>query len=277
VDEQFQARDSVLSALNTAEDWDLRAQTVRDSIRSWTGPFPKRTLLNARITGRLERKDYIEEDAKIEREENLWASNSGDIYSERGSRQPHDWVLDYLSKHHYREAVIKDRQDLEKHREYVARSIGELLNMDFSNIMVSGNFTGVSSWGELDVRKFVLKAEPGVVLPGVLFVPGQISKQDVILFIGRGDGKTGILEERDILTELLGKGYRVCAVDLRGTGETAPDMMGELWDFLAGKPLFGQRVMDILAVIKWLKESEIKANKISFVKTVQLLTVIKDG
>jgi hypothetical protein len=39
-------------------------------------------------------------------------------------------------------------------------------------------------------------------------------------------------------------------------------MAGMFWDFLAGKPIFGQRVRDVLSTIKWLKESEIKAQNI---------------
>jgi hypothetical protein len=30
-------------------------------------------------------------------------------------------------------------------------------------------------------------------------------------------------------------------------------MSDKFWDFLAGKPLFGQRITDILSIIKWLK------------------------
>ncbi|MDD4145416.1 MAG: hypothetical protein PHN68_12360, partial [Prolixibacteraceae bacterium] len=32
-----------------------------------------------------------------------------------------------------------------------------------------------------------------------------------------------------------------------------PDMSEKFWDFLAGEPLFGQRVMDIHAIIEWIK------------------------
>ncbi len=59
VDRQFLKRDSLLSTLKSVEDWDLRSQTIRDSMISWTGPFPERTALNVRITGRLDRKDYF--------------------------------------------------------------------------------------------------------------------------------------------------------------------------------------------------------------------------
>ncbi len=65
-----------------------------------------------------------------------------------------------------------------------------------------------------------------------------------------------------LVTEVLSKGYRICAVDIRGIGETFTDMGNKYWDFLAGKPIFGQRVHDVLDTIKWLKGSEIKAHDI---------------
>src|SRR5665648_626951 len=46
VDSQFAVRDSLLSTLKTAGDWNSRAQTITDSMISWTGPFPERTPLN---------------------------------------------------------------------------------------------------------------------------------------------------------------------------------------------------------------------------------------
>ena len=54
-DRQFTLRDSLLNSLRSAEEWDMRAQTIRDSMISWTGPLPERTPLNARTTGKLQR------------------------------------------------------------------------------------------------------------------------------------------------------------------------------------------------------------------------------
>jgi len=85
--------------------------------------------------------------------------------------------------------------------------------------------------------------------------------QDIILYINQ-NGKSDLLNDMDIVKEMLKNGNLVCAVDLRGTGETSPDMANKFWDFLAGKPIFGQRVYDILATVKWLKESKIKAQNI---------------
>src|SRR5690606_10478137 len=67
-----------------------------------------------------------------------------------------------------------------------------------------------------------------------------------------------------LVNGLLGKGYLICAVDLRGIGETSPDMADRFWDFLAGKPIFGQRVKDIMWITEWLKSSSVKAKSIKY-------------
>jgi hypothetical protein len=129
---------------------------------------------------------------------------------------------------------------------------------------VKGDLEKLRVINDITVRPFVLKPEEGIVLPGILFEPQAKSpKQDVILYINQ-NGKSGILSEMDIVEDMLEKGYLVCAVDLRGTGETSPDMANKFWDFLIGKPIFGQRVYDILATVKWLKESEVRAENIKF-------------
>ena len=74
VDRQFQVRDSLLSTLKSAKDWDLRSQAIRDSMISWTGPFPERTLLNARIAGRIDRGDYVIEKIIFESRPNFLVS-----------------------------------------------------------------------------------------------------------------------------------------------------------------------------------------------------------
>jgi len=58
VDAQFARRAKLLSTLHTAADWDRRAQRVRRSIAAWTGPFPPRSPLRARVTGEIERPDF---------------------------------------------------------------------------------------------------------------------------------------------------------------------------------------------------------------------------
>jgi hypothetical protein len=51
-------------------------------------------------------------------------------------------------------------------------------------------------------------------------------------------------------------------VDLRGQGETGPSEQGKFWDFLAGKPIFWQRVRDILSILRWLSQPHVNAKGI---------------
>ena len=94
VDQQFAVRDSLLSTLKSARDWDNRSQTIRDSMISWTGPFPERTPLNARITGRLEREDYTIEKVLFESRPNFLVSAT--LYLPKGPAFPRPAVLNVI-------------------------------------------------------------------------------------------------------------------------------------------------------------------------------------
>jgi hypothetical protein len=92
VDRQFAARDSLLSTFKTAKDWAHWAQTVRDSMASWTGPFPKRTSLHARITGKIEHKDYVIKKIIFDSRPNF--PISADLYLPKNVVFPRPAILD---------------------------------------------------------------------------------------------------------------------------------------------------------------------------------------
>ena len=209
-------------------------------------------------------KNFSEENSAIETSEDLWATSLGSVYNETGNRHPHQWVLDYLSVHQSNQGSVQGEQALTRHKKEIASSIERLLNTNFSNISAVGEFKETRSAGDITIRTFVLEPEAGIELPGVLLESElAMRNQDVILYIHQ-NGKSAIFQDMELVKQLLKEGYRICAVDLRGTGETFPDMKDKLWDFLAGKPIFGQRVGDILSITKWLKESEIEAKNIKF-------------
>ncbi|MCK5469284.1 MAG: acetylxylan esterase [Cyclobacteriaceae bacterium] len=207
-------------------------------------------------------EDFLEENASIEKDKELWATKTGSVYDETESRHPHEWVLDYLSEHRPKLESINTQKALKIHKVEIANSIEKVLNTNFNNIAVIGEFGEARVAGDISIRTFVLEPEAGIMLPGIL-LKSKVNnpQQDVILYIDQS-GKSGILKDMDVVEQLLKEGYRICAVDLRGIGETSPDLKDKFWDFLAGKPIFGQRVQDILATTKWLQESEIKAKNI---------------
>jgi cephalosporin-C deacetylase-like acetyl esterase len=222
--------------------------------------------------------DFWEGDDPIEKDEDLWATANGNVYKEPDSRLPQELVLDYLGANRPGWGPVTTKADLEFHKTGMAGSIKSVLHTELDRIEVKGSLSEPRIKGDIMIRPFVLEPEPGIILPGIMVesegkaagkATGRVSDKatmkatdkGVVLYIGE-NGKAGLLSGREAMTELLNEGYSICAVDLRGTGETAPDLSGKFWDFLAGRPIFGQRVRDVLAVTDWLKGPEVRATDI---------------
>jgi len=223
----------------------------------------------------IAREDFYEGDLPIEEKELLWASGTGSVYDEPGARLPQELVLDYLEEHRADWKPVTGSRTLAAHRSAMARSIGQALHTGLDEISVRGRLEEPRISGDLEVRPFVLEPEPGIVLPGVLIHPanGGIPGRTVLYLNVRSTiedaaygeewiihktgvrGKAAILDHKEAAGKLLEAGYGICAVDLRGTGETGPVNEEAHWDFHTGYPMFGQRLRDVLATLKWLRES----------------------
>lgn len=121
----------------------------------------------------------------------------------------------------------------------------------------------------LDVEALDIPSAPKVWLPAWLFVPknGDLAKPVVIAL--HAPGRNVGWREGEIYQTLAGKGYPVCAADLRGIGDLSPEMgrgaaryarsHGDEENYswaalMLGKPLLGQRVTDILAIANAIRE-----------------------
>ena len=108
------------------------------------------------------------------------------------------------------------------------------------------------------VHKLVFTTEPGIEVPALLFTPEKADASAPLTVVIGYDKKEAIGPEGPV-EGLLKKGRRALVADLRGMGETAPEArragpLGALVNeaFLSlhlGRPLLGQRVGDLLAVI----------------------------
>ena len=206
--------------------------------------------------------DFLERDIEIEKDEDLWATVNGSTYDVTGSRQSQDLVHDYISENKAAWTIPQTSAALNKHKSIMPKLIGEILRISPQNDVPEASFIGTHDAGNFRIRKFILQTEKGIILPGILLEPDIIPAGSATILYLSQSGKKDLLNDNEIVKELLASGKTICAIDLRGYGETAPDMAGMHWDFLSGRPIFGQRVHDILATINWLKNSEIKAGDI---------------
>ncbi len=125
-------------------------------------------------------------------------------------------------------------------------------------------------------ESFVLYPEPGMPVPGVLVRPLERSGPLPTAVLADPAGKEAALATR-AAHALLGAGWQLLALDLRGTGETAPphdaiagapDHNSAEWSVWMGRPLLGQWCWDILSAVDHVAaRADVDAHQIALVGT----------
>lgn len=217
--------------------------------------------------------DYSEADFPVEQEEHLWCTPNGNLYRQPNRTQPHDLVVECLNRHRPRWPKVRTQSDLIKHCRRIRASVTDVLRINADCPLPQAEQKTPRFVAGLKLTPVILKPEEGIVLPG-LWIESKAgsrkqAKGPVLLYLS-DKGKDALVNEEDMVRNLLKKGFgsrgagslRIFAVDLRGTGETAPGMEEKFWDFLAGKPILGQRVTEVRAVVRWLSQPAINAEGI---------------
>lgn len=124
------------------------------------------------------------------------------------------------------------------------------------------------------IHSLVFRPEAGIQLSALHFQPekDEGKRLPLVVYV-HGDGKTAHAGPGGPIEQLARAGHRVLAVDLRGTGETAPGTpspkgpnyfgVDSKEAFLAlhlNRPLLGQRVSEVLALLEYARTRE---NRIS--------------
>lgn len=207
--------------------------------------------------------DCLEGDFPVESEQDLWCTPEGDVYQLSGSLTPHDLVKAYLDQHKAELRAKRSRAVLQSYRKTLAPAIRDVLRIQQEPGVLSAETKATRKITGARLTPVILRPEKGIVLPAVwLESDASSSESPVVLFLHE-QGKSALAQAEPVVKALLGEGFRIFAVDLRGTGETAPGMEGYFWDFLAGRPVSGQRVTDLLSVMKWLAGQGVPPERVS--------------
>ena len=117
----------------------------------------------------------------------------------------------------------------------------------------------------VDIEAWEVSSEPKVWLPAWVFLPRQNDPSKPVLLVLEPNGRNGRWHEGELYQNLAMRGYAVCVPDLRGVGDMAPEFgrgsahygrshqeeENYAWaSMILGRPLLGQRVTDILAVLQ---------------------------
>ena len=132
---------------------------------------------------------------------------------------------------------------------------------ELTHYQVASGPVRIMHFGQLErpqyqVEKVVYESEPGISVPALLFVPkGGEARKPAIVFADAGGKSTAAAEA----AQLAAKGYIVLAPDLRGFGETQPqldrrdyfvrnfgDYENTLTALIIGKTMIGMRASDLV-------------------------------
>jgi cephalosporin-C deacetylase-like acetyl esterase len=115
----------------------------------------------------------------------------------------------------------------------------------------------------IEAQAITLDVEPGIAVPLLFLKPSSnAAKRGVVVALSHA-GKAGLWHEHHAeITTLLRNGIAVCLPDLRGTGETAPDMRRGpsstevtegATELMLGNSLLGGRLKDVRTVLAYLR------------------------
>jgi dienelactone hydrolase len=202
-----------------------------------------------------------------EKEADLFVSASGSVVQSLHSETPYS-----LNR---RRAVARTPEPLDR-----------LLSLDRPPRTAAATLSR-ASFARTRIEVLEFASTPEVWIPAWLFQPGQAETSKASIIVLEPAGRTA-WHEGELYDRLAGAGYTVCAPDLRGIGDSTPEFgraaarharphnSDEHWawgSLILGKPLAGQRVTDILAIVQGLRARPELNEKPLFIAAHGFLTV----
>jgi len=182
-----------------------------------------------------------------EKDEALFVSASGSMVQSLHSETPFS-----LNR---KRSVTKTAEPLER-----------LLNLDRPPKVPASTLShAVFEKSRIEAVEFA--ATPEIWIPAWLFLPERVETAKAVFVLLEPGGRAG-WHEGDLYDTLAKEGYAVCAPDLRGIADSTPEFghgaarharphnSDEDWawaSLILGKPMAGQRVTDIQAIVQGLR------------------------
>ena len=106
----------------------------------------------------------------------------------------------------------------------------------------------------LMAERVTFESEPGITIPGLFVMPEDWhNPAPFVIYAGEWGKQQGL--RSGLIQELVEHGYGVLAIDVRGVGETAAtDFEAATNLLMMNRPLFGQRVWDVIRGVDFIWE-----------------------
>ena len=206
---------------------------------------------------------------KVEMPETLYCTESGNVIKSLQSQTPFSMQLKRPSR--------PRQETLEKLLQLERTSYGPL------KVLKTLPGRGVT------IEAVEMQSAPSVYLPAWVFQSRPYRNNRPLLLLLEGGGRNTAWHEDELCQTLARQGFAVCVPDLRGIG----DLQGEIgpgnprytrrhneeeeyaWaSLILGKPLLGQRVSDVLALVRGLKQHPVLGSRPIVLAAQGRLTVV---
>jgi len=103
-------------------------------------------------------------------------------------------------------------------------------------------------------ERITFQSETGITIPGLFIMPAEWKRPvPFVIYVGEWGKMQGL--HSGLIEELVQAGYGVMAIDVRGVGETAASDFEAATNLLMmDRPLFGQRVLDVIRAVDFIWE-----------------------
>ena len=191
----------------------------------------------------------------------LNCTTTGQILTSVGGLSPVDINIARLRKleHTYSEQALSPNE--------VRIQLGAILGLPKRTNPSAAKTISTNDRGDSVGEEFEFQSEPLIRTPGWLLKPaGTNRKLPVVIYLS-DSGKDEMLDGESEIPDMTTSGVAICSIDLRGSGATTPRFpaagplfFGPVLDaaygwtnLVLGRPILGQRVLDLLACLEYLR------------------------
>lgn len=227
---------------------------------------PLRRATYAWLNRWLGKEDAGDEEAEVavEPEEQLWCTPAGQV-AELGSERVFTLNLELARRTRPARAWPHSAPELPAWQEAVRQEASRRIAFQPSGAPQQAASRLLGYEGLIRLELVTYDSEEEIVVPGLACLPRQAPPPYRAVLWVDGEGKE-MAVTRPVVRRLVAQGYLVLAIDVRGTGETAPRGRGSRGatglmgaesfltyeSFVVGRPLLGMRAWDAICGLEYL-------------------------
>lgn len=200
---------------------------------------------------------YTEEVLKLDSEADLRCTRTGQVLEDLKGKSVFDLNREKAAE------LAKLRAKMSLTNSELRARVSRMIGMELAAPAATMTRAGTIDRDSYRIEKLIFETEPGMQIPALLFVPAGKVDLPIVIYLN-GLGKSADAAKGGPIEKLALAGNRVLAIDPRGFGEVAPgnppktpsyfgvDFTNAFLALHLNRPLLGQRVSDVLSVMRYM-------------------------